>query len=78
MLPIPVNLCSDFHGLQRLEVDVLEFDARVVTLEADVPLLAQDAGVLLAVLLDVVVEVGVHQSFAVIDDRDLAALVGRR
>src|SRR5207248_2682601 len=61
-------------SLQRLEVDVLELHAIVVALEADVPLWPRDAGVLLAVLGDVIVEVGVHQHLAVVLDADVAAL----
>src|SRR4051812_39547808 len=62
------------QSVQRLEVDVAELDAQVVALEADVPLLAQDAGVALGVLLDVIVEVGVHEDGAILLDGDLPAL----
>src|SRR5260370_28290614 len=67
--------CRGAHNSsQRLEVDVLDLDAVVVALEADESLLTQDARVFFGTLLDVLVEVGIHQHLAVVHDRYLAAL----
>src|ERR1051326_5378560 len=60
--------------LQRLQIDIAKLDTFVVALEADVAVLAQDAGMLLGMLLLVVREIGIHQSLAVVDNGDLPAL----
>src|SRR5262249_27987212 len=58
---------------QVLQVDVAELDADVVALEAEVALLAQQAGMPFELVL-VVVEVGIDEDGAVLLDEHLAAL----
>src|SRR5207253_2063279 len=70
----PASVCRQSKiTLQSFEHDVLELDALVVALEADMPLLAQDAGMALAMLFDVVVEVGIDELGAVLLNEDAAA-----
>src|SRR5262249_28446354 len=61
---------------QLLDEQVAELHAPAVLLQADVPLVAQDAGVRLGVLARVVVQVGVDDLFTVQLDPHQAALAG--
>src|SRR5262249_10326337 len=67
----PKGPCSQF-----LDEQVTELHPPAVFLKADVPLVAQDAGVGLGVLGLVVVEVGIDDLLAVELDGDLPALAG--
>src|SRR5438045_1822861 len=57
-------------------MDVAKLHAHLVAREADVPLVAQEARMLLEVLLRVVVEIGIDEVRAVLLDGDLASFGG--
>src|SRR5688572_6543852 len=70
------RFCYAASGSKRLQIDIAKLHTFVVTLKPDVSLLVrfENARMLLAVFLDILVEVGINQRLAVVDDGNLASL----